>query len=123
MPTLPPARSSFLRRLAGASALALLAVSGCSDAVGAIVPPGAPTLTTARWRSSRLVVGWEEPASVGSSPVTRYRVTWGERSRVVEEDARRLAVTLSSGKRVTVSVSARNAAGWGPAVTQVVRRG
>lgn len=47
MPTLPPARSSFLRRLAGASALALLAVSGCSDAVGAIVPPGAPTADAA----------------------------------------------------------------------------
>ncbi len=107
----------------GAGVVAVTLAEPGPPALPKVSGPGRPELTKAAWRRQRLVVGWEEPAEVGSSAITRYRVTWGQHKRTLDGSVRRAVMHVKRGKPILVTVRAHNDVGWGPAArTRVVRR-
>lgn len=86
--------------------------------------PGAPTATSAAAGAESAVVSWTEPAWLGGSPVTGYRIeqstdggeTWTEVVADTGADATSYEVTgLTAGEPVQFRVSAINANGTGAA--------
>ena len=104
--------------------------SAATDAVLAAVPTGPLSLTVTRGgQIQELDVSWQAPASNGGSDVTGYKVQWKEAadSWDTAADVSEATVTgtthtiteLIGGQEYTVRVIATNAAGDGPASTEV----
>lgn len=104
--------------------VAMLCIAGILLAVGALSAsaapggkvPGAPLNVAAVGGDEQATVSFDPPASSGSKPVTRYRVTTypgggtttGSGSPIVVDD-------LDNGRSYTFTVAAENAVGQGPA--------
>lgn len=77
--------------------------------------PGPPTNVTAIAGSGEATVAWTPPASVGSFPITSYRVTSSPGGKVCLAAASPCVVKgLTGGTAYTFTVSALNGAGYGP---------
>ena len=104
--------------------------SAATDAVLAAVPTGPLSLTVTRGSQiQELDASWQAPASDGGSAITGYKVQWKEAadSWDTAADVSEATVTgtthtiteLIGGQEYTVRVIATNAAGDGPASTEV----
>ncbi|KAG9349907.1 hypothetical protein JZ751_026260 [Albula glossodonta] len=93
-------------------------------------PPDAPSnVRLSVGSNSSLMVTFQEPLSVNSAVVTKYKVGWSCApsmcpllEEIVVEDTRTLQCTitgLTSGTHYYVQVSAYNMKGWGPPQTSV----
>ncbi|MGY2704703.1 hypothetical protein ACVW2K_004287 [Nocardioides sp. HB32] len=90
---------------------------GSSDPVATTVVPAtvptAPGIVKVTPGKGRVALTWT-PADGNGRPVTAYRLTAGGRTMTVGPDARQATVRrLVSGKRLRVTVQARNEMGWG----------
>ena len=104
--------------------------SAATDAVLAAVPTGPLSLTVTRGgQIQELDVSWQAPASNGGSDVTGYKVQWKEAadswdtaadvSEATVSGTTHTITELTGGQEYTVRVIATNAAGDGPASTEV----
>lgn len=88
-----------------------LAVTGCPDATGA--PPSAPRDLAHTQQRDTVTLTWSPPGSMGSSPVTGYRIAGlPTGSRDVPASITQLQVSGLTGKtRLSLTVTAINASG------------
>jgi hypothetical protein len=84
------------------------------------VAPGAPTGVSATVANAQSVVSFTAPASNGGSPITSFTVTATPGTHTATGPASPLTVTgLTNGIPYTITVTATNAAGAGPASASV----
>ena len=79
--------------------------------------PGAPTITGVSAGNRTLTVSWNPPAVTGNSAVSDYRVTLtpGALTKLATGSESSATITLlTNGTTYTITVAAKNAAGWGP---------
>ena len=77
--------------------------------------PGAPTQVSAVPGNASLAVSWMAPTDGGSSPISGYTVTGTPGNAGCSTSTLACTITgLTNGVRYTLTVKARNAAGWGP---------
>ena len=84
-----------------------------------VVPPGAPTITSATAGSKSVTVAFSAPASSGGSNITDYKATCissdGGVSRWDDRHSSPIVVKpVTGGKTYTCTVMARNRVGFGP---------
>ncbi len=80
--------------------------------------PGAPTGVTARAGHSTIGVSWRAPASTGGSPITRFTAAASPGGRSCTSTTTTCTITgLTNGTTYTVTVTATNLVGSGPAST------
>ncbi len=97
-----------------------------NEAPGNPLPPPSVTskprhLLSAAYRH-RVRISWWAPARTGGAPVTTYQVHRAQFNRIVSPRARKYTFTgLKRHKSYRFYVRARNAAGWSPWASKVVR--
>ncbi|HEU5038904.1 MAG TPA: fibronectin type III domain-containing protein [Nocardioides sp.] len=99
-----------------------IAIDAAEPPVVPGTPPGAPTVRRVDPGKGRVTVVWRAADGHGR-PVTAYRLRAGGRTVTVGGSATRATIRrLAHGKRLRVTVQARNDVGWGPKVrTRAVR--
>ena len=119
-----PTRGSTVE-VAVAAKSALGAGSSATVSFTVPSPPSAPRNLSLRMSDGKLQVSWSAPAQAGTSTVSGYLLMWKYDSTT---DSARIGATVRShtvispvvGKEYTVSVSATNSAGDGPAATATI---
>ncbi len=94
------------------SSTATTAAASCGS------PPGAPTGLTLTPGNAQLAATWTAPASTGGSAITGYTATASPGGATCTTTGTSCTITaLTNGTTYTVTVTATNAAGTGPAST------
>jgi hypothetical protein len=89
--------------------------SSASNQVTMPTVPGAPTNVVATAGNGVIDVNFDPPASDGGSPITTYTVTANPSGTTASTNSTNIQVWVPNGTEYTVTVTATNAVGTGPA--------
>ena len=81
--------------------------------------PGAPSHVKAKSRGARVTISWHAPSSDGGDPITTYQAKASPGGKSCKTSGLSCTISgLDPRKKYTVSIKAKNALGYGPAVTK-----